>query len=232
MATFHEFRSALLGSAAYPASAHHRKCWLIHVLNITIVHASSTCTSNFRAEGGQAVLALQQTFPVRNMSVAKCVAAINSPSPTKAPRAGRAKCHSKWGMEKGYAVMAHANESNLVMGNLANTSAQVSEKKHLSIKSDATRTKNKTNWELQVLSNSRAGTMLWSNHGSRRMPTMTRMIQRHCGYPSASHEHAPRSVTPCTVLLCGTPCSKSSASILNVCAGWQCKPCNRTPGPN
>jgi len=49
MATFHEFRSALLGSAAYPASAHYRKCWLIHLLNITIVHASSTCTSNFRA---------------------------------------------------------------------------------------------------------------------------------------------------------------------------------------
>jgi len=48
MATFHEFRSALLGSAAYPASAHHRKCWLIHLLNITIVHASSTCTSSFR----------------------------------------------------------------------------------------------------------------------------------------------------------------------------------------
>jgi len=54
-------------------------------------------------------------------------------------------------MEKGHAVMAHANESNLVMGNLANTSAQVIEMNHLSIKSDAARTNNKTNWELQVL---------------------------------------------------------------------------------
>mmetsp|Transcript_79464 Transcript_79464/g.128726 ORF Transcript_79464/g.128726 Transcript_79464/m.128726 type:complete len:290 (-) Transcript_79464:338-1207(-) len=104
-----------------------------------------------KQEGGQAMLALQQTFPVRNMSVAKCVAAIDSPPPTKAPRGGRAKCHSKWGMEKGHAIMAHANESNVVMGNLANTSAQVIEMKHLSIKSDAARTNNKTNWELQVL---------------------------------------------------------------------------------
>ena len=69
----------------------------------------------------------------------------------KVPKAGHAKCHSKWGMEKGHAIMAHANESNLVMGNLANTSAQVIEMKHLSIKADAARTINKTNWELQVL---------------------------------------------------------------------------------
>ena len=34
---------------------------------------------------------------------------------------------------------------------MANTSAQVIEMKHLSIKSDAARTNNKTNWELQVL---------------------------------------------------------------------------------
>jgi len=37
------------------------------------------------------------------------------------------------------------------MGNLANTSAQVIEIKHLFIKSDAARTNNKTNWELQLL---------------------------------------------------------------------------------
>ena len=34
---------------------------------------------------------------------------------------------------------------------MANTSAQVIEMKHLSIKADAARTNNKTNWELQVL---------------------------------------------------------------------------------
>jgi len=97
------------------------------------------------------MLALQQTFAVRNMSAAKCVVAVDSPAPTKVPRAGRAKCHSKWGMEKGHGIMEHANESNLVIGNLANTSAQVVEMKHFSIKADAARTTNKTNWELQVL---------------------------------------------------------------------------------
>jgi len=41
-----------------------------------------------KQEGGQAMLALQQTFPVRNMSVAKCTAVINSPSPTSTVRCG------------------------------------------------------------------------------------------------------------------------------------------------
>ena len=78
-------------------------------------------------------------------------------------------------------------------------------------------------------SNNSAGTTLWSNHGSRRMPTMTTMIQRHCGYSCASHERAPRSVTPCIALLCGTPCSKSSVCIINVCAGWQCEHATELP---
>jgi len=34
-------------------------------------------------------------------------------------------------MEKGHVIMAHANESNLVKGDLANTNAQVIEMKHL-----------------------------------------------------------------------------------------------------
>jgi len=47
--------------------------------------------------------------------------------------------------------MAHASESNLVMGNLANKSAHVIEMKHLSLKADAARTISTTNWKLQVL---------------------------------------------------------------------------------
>jgi len=52
------------------------------------------------------MLALQQTFPVQSVWQL-----LIPPSPTKAPRAGRAKCHSKWGMEKGHAVMAHAKKA-------------------------------------------------------------------------------------------------------------------------
>ena len=68
----------------------------IHACGLLLSWYSNSMTPNMtrqqifacKKEGGQAMLALQQTFPVRNMSVAKCTAVINSPSPTSTVRCG------------------------------------------------------------------------------------------------------------------------------------------------
>jgi len=79
-----------------PAPVEHPMPDCIHACGLLLSWYSNFMTPDMtrqqifacKQEGGRAMLALQHTFPVRNMSPAKCVAVVDSPSPTRTARCG------------------------------------------------------------------------------------------------------------------------------------------------